>query len=221
MKEIAKGAVLDVEALTRLFVTQKRTKERFSVPVETGQAEVLLLAAYRAQVQCRGFALQADDETMEHLNKAARWLIGQGRTGLLFCGGCGNGKTTLLRALRDVIAMMTSNESYEERRVLRIATADEVVRISRQGDQAWRDFRRVPLLAVDDVGEEPSEVMDYGNVSQPMVRLLCYRYEEQLPTLLSTNLTPKELREHYGARVADRLNEMMDKIIFKQSSYRR
>ncbi len=38
-------------------------------------------------------------------------------------------------------------------------------------------------------------------------------------TLITTNLTPQQIREHYGDRIADRLNEMVKKIVFNNSTY--
>jgi DNA replication protein DnaC len=76
------------------------------------------------------------------------------------------------------------------------------------------------MLAIDDLGIEPVEVMDYGNLLCPLVDLLTKRYDLQLFTLVTTNLTPAEIRARYGDRIADRLNEMMLKIVFTNESYR-
>ena len=62
--------------------------------------------------------------------------------------------------------------------------------------------------------------MDYGNVYTPVIDLLTKRYEEQLFTIITTNLTPQQIREHYDDRIADRLNEMVEKIVFKNGTYR-
>ena len=76
------------------------------------------------------------------------------------------------------------------------------------------------MLGIDDLGTEPSEVMDYDNVYTPVIDLLTKRYEEQLFTIITTNLTPQQIREHYDDRIADRLNEMVEKIVFKNGTYR-
>jgi len=116
---------------------------------------------------------------------------------------------------------MTSDESPSEQRCLRIITANDVVRMNRDNDShSWNNLRSLPLLAIDDAGEEAAEVINYGNVQQPIVEILSYRYENMLPTLMSTNMNPQNLRSHYGARIADRMNEVMEKIIFAQPSYR-
>ena len=37
--------------------------------------------------------------------------------------------------------------------------------------------------------------------------------------LITTNLTPQQIREHYGDRIADRLKEMVKKIVFSNATY--
>lgn len=54
-----------------------------------------------------------------------------------------------------------------------------------------------------------------------MVELLMRRYDRQLFTMVTTNLTPQEIRAKYGDRIADRLNEMMVKIVFPNPTYRK
>ncbi len=85
---------------------------------------------------------------------------------------------------------------------------------------AYRKLIKVDMLGIDDLGTEPSEVMDYGNVYTPVIDLLTKRYEEQLFTVITTNLTPQQIRGHYGDRIADRLNEMVKKIVFNNGTYR-
>lgn len=76
------------------------------------------------------------------------------------------------------------------------------------------------MLAIDDLGTEPVEVMDYGNIITPIIDLLTKRYEAQLFTIVTTNLDPKDIRKRYGDRIADRLNEMMAKIVYRNPTYR-
>jgi DNA replication protein DnaC len=83
-----------------------------------------------------------------------------------------------------------------------------------------RNIRNVSMMAVEDMGREPVEVMDYGNVTNPVIDLMEYRYNEQLFTVITTNLSPRQIAEKYGKRLADRFNEMFRKIIFKNGSYR-
>ena len=55
----------------------------------------------------------------------------------------------------------------------------------------------------------------------PLIDLITTRYEQQLYTIFTTNLTPAQLEEKYGKRIVDRLNEMVEKVVFENESYRR
>lgn len=59
-----------------------------------------------------------------------------------------------------------------------------------------------------------------SNVLNPVVDLLSKRYDEQHFTIATTNLTPDEIRGKYGIRLADRFNEMMERIVFTNGTYR-
>jgi len=54
-----------------------------------------------------------------------------------------------------------------------------------------------------------------------LVDLITLRYDEQLYTIFTTNLTPAQLEEKYGKRIVDRLNEMVETIVFENGTYRR
>ena len=49
--------------------------------------------------------------------------------------------------------------------------------------------------------------------------MLSFRYEEQFCTLVSSNLTAKEIAEYYDERIADRFREMMLIINSAMSSH--
>ena len=76
------------------------------------------------------------------------------------------------------------------------------------------------MVAIDDLGCEPLEIQSYGNIYTPIIDLLTHRYDRQLFTMITTNLTPQEIRPRYGDRIADRLNEMVRNIVFKNKSFR-
>ena len=75
---------------------------------------------------------------------------------------------------------------------------------------------RYQLIIVDDLGTEPREVLEFGNVYTSLIDLITTRYEEQLYTIFTT-----KLEEKYGKRIVDRLNEMVEKVVFENESYRR
>lgn len=77
------------------------------------------------------------------------------------------------------------------------------------------------MLGIEDMGREATEVIDFGNVLNPVIDLLEYRYNQQLFTFITTNLKADEVRKKYGDRIADRFNEMLEVIIFGNTTYRK
>lgn len=136
------------------------------------------------------------------------------------CGVPGNGKTTLMRAIQNLINYFNLKDDYGTSIGVSLRDVKDIVRMNKDDYNGFVKFRNTPMLAIDDLGLEPTEVLDYGNVLNPIIDLLSYRYNEQLFTIITTNLTGKQIREKYGDRIADRFNEMMRVIIFQEQSYR-
>ena len=94
---------------------------------------------------------------------------------------------------------------------LRIMDAVEVFELAKN-----KDFREtvsdLPMLGIEDMGREPTDVVNYGNYSSPLVNLLEYRYHRQLFTFITTNLNANDITGKYGTRIADRFREMMNII---------
>ena len=83
------------------------------------------------------------------------------------------------------------------------------------------EAKKVDVLCIDDIGLEPTEVLDYGNAISPVIEIMEARYKQQLFTFVTTNLTPAQIREKYGDRIADRFNEMMKCIVYKNPTFRK
>lgn len=199
----------------------------FRLPMKTEEAYRLLYTAYAAEVQLRGRQLSMDAETTRVVADTARFLTSpQGiKTGLMFCGTCGNGKTTLLNAIGNALEWMRNRGVYvdsENKDLYDYLTILDAKRIATdmKNDAVASKIKRNQLLGIEDMGREPAEVLDYGNVFSPIVDLLEYRYSSRLFTIITTNLTSSQIREKYGMRVADRLNEMLHVVVFKNESFR-
>lgn len=82
----------------------------------------------------------------------------------------------------------------------------------------FRRYRNASVLLVDDLGAErkPTEFTEEVNF-----RLINWRYEHQMPTLLTSNLVPKEISARLGDRVTSRLIEMCERVVFKGPDRRR
>lgn len=186
------------------------------------QASDCLQAAIMLEVESRNRIFDMTKALTDRISQMAMWLTnGDGKFGMMLCGTCGNGKTTFLKALRTLLNRLQVLNDYDNSTYgLRIATSKEIVQLYKTNYENWRKLCRYSMLAIDDLGCEPTELVDYGNVSNPIIDLLSIRYDEQLLTLISTNMTPVEIRNKYGDRIADRLNEMMERITFDTPSYR-
>ena len=200
--------------------------DRFRFNMTEDDALDLLAAHYGCAVQFRHGTPEFDEYTEKNLRELAHYLTQQvPKFGVLFCGTCGNGKTTLLYALQSAINYLERIGHFkflsEYFKVgMRIVDAMDVVIFSKDL-KSIRNLRSLSMLAIDDLGKEPTEVLDFGNVLSPVVDLMEYRYHHQLFTAVTTNLTPIEIRNKYGVRVADRFREMFSVISFEDVNYRK
>ena len=163
------------------------------------------------------------DGYMTYVNQVARFFTEPGaQFGLALMGTPGNGKTTMARAVKAVFDTLASINIKNDRpgAFADMVTAKQLVRYYRSDFDRWEKMCNRHFLIIDDFGEEPVEVMDYGNVINPVIDLLSQRYDEQRLTILTTNTTNQQIRKTYGDRIADRFNEMMKVIVFNNPSYR-
>ena len=213
-----------VEGLIQEAMRRMTLKASFRINMST-QATLNLLASHYAQVVLKRHQQPKFDEFIQkNLSELAQALTAKiPRTGVLFCGNCGNGKSTMLEALHDAFSALGDNHfsfiKSDFNSNMKIYDARDIVLLGKDFSET-RKIRERDLLAIDDFGKEPVDVMDYGTVLSPLVHMLEYRYGQQLFTAMTTNLTPPEIREKYGARIADRFNEMMKVIVFEGPSYR-
>jgi DNA replication protein DnaC len=66
-------------------------------------------------------------------------------------------------------------------------------------------IRRVPVLALDDLGAEKATEW----AVEQLYEVLNYRYVKRKPTLITSNLSPAELPDTYDGRLASRLQDVM------------
>lgn len=217
-----KKLTIDVEALKKSLLQRRPMKTRFKLPMPEDEAYAYLLAAMMAEVEYRHRSFCTSEDTENQLHEIVHWLTSSSpKFGMLLCGGCGNGKSTILKAFQQLLNARHIHKTYEEGTYgIRIVDAKYIAYLCKNNYEAYRKLISVDMLGIDDLGTELSEVMDYSNVYTPVIDLLTKRYEEQLFTIIMTNLTPQQIREHYGDRIADRLNEMIKKIVFNNDTYR-
>lgn len=188
------------------------------------QAEDLLLAAYMAEVENRNRVYIDDSNTRNNISRIAGHLVAPKKFGLMLAGTCGNGKTSLLKAIQSATNFLNLKyevrSDKEEKIAISIIDVKDII-ANCKDYQMMEVYKKTPYLGIDDMGKEPKEVLDYGNVCNPVIDLIEYRYDKQLTTFITTNLTPDEFKDKYGERITDRFREMIEKIVFNDGSYRK
>ena len=181
-----------------------------------------LTTAVKVEIEMRHCTPRLDDY-MTYIYQVAEFFTNPGnKFGLALMGTTGNGKTTMARAIKSVMNTLAkiNNDRNKSVAFVEMVTAKQLVRSYRSDSKSWESLCKRHYLIIDDFGEEPVEVMDYGNVINPVIDLLSQRYDDQHLTILTTNVTNKQIRKTYGDRIADRFNEIMKVIIFTNPSYR-
>lgn len=219
-----------VEELIQLLGARKITPTRFNIDMTREQLANALYATYIVEVRARRGNMILDKDTRQHISDAADWLRDpDGKTGLMMTGLYGNGKTTLMMAMCNLINWLFASSLSSERKTIRVVKAKEIAWMAIDKDRrtAFEKMYTEEMLAIDEVGEEPAEIVNYGMVFTPIRDLLEERYARQKLTIIATNLVQSDkkqlyqISEHYGERVVDRMREMMKIIPFHNPSYRR
>lgn len=205
---------------------------RFSLyPYTPDEIYTMLMASCNAEVSARGRNFNATDRYKSHIKDMAAWLSVKHRPsfGLFLCGNRGNGKSTMVLALRSLYQFLDDSPVGEPgdkfpRPGFEIVSAKELVRLTKaylnqnkensEDVYQYKRLRDKEILAIDDLGTEPRESMNYGDYVTAAMDMVNYRYEYQLTTIATSNLAPSEIKTYYDERFADRFREMMTIINF-------
>lgn len=218
----------NVGELIQKLGVRKITPARFNIEMPVNELANAIYAAYQVEVSLRGNKLILDEDTKQHIQTAAEWLSDpHGKCGLMLQGLYGNGKTTLMMAICNLIGYLFDSACSNERMSVKVIEAKEIARLGSRDEtrESYVQLFNEELLAIDELGEEPAEIINYGMVYTPVKDLLLERYRRQKFTIVSTNLINTrenpQLKNHYGERVVDRIREMMKIVVFKNDSYRK
>lgn len=198
----------------------KSSRATFKLPFAADETESMLTEAVRHEV--RYWGREYIDDNGAAIAKAARWLSDTPTPGLIIFGNVGNGKTTLLNAIANLVnAYGLGRDAQGNTAWVKFIGAEALARLAKDdGERMW-SYIRTPMLALDDLGAEQDTIKTFGNIVNPAVDLLSYRYQYRLFTVVTTNLRAGDIRQRYGDRVADRMNEMFSRITIKNETYRK
>lgn len=137
--------------------------------------------------------------------------------GLYFCGDVGTGKTHL--------AVAVMNELISRKRVPALfVTVPELLDNMRGAyndpgrdiDEWMAAVKNADLLLLDDLGAERANEW----VRERIFVIVNHRYREELPTIFTSNIGPKDLANQLGERTASRIIGMSDWISLEGEDYR-
>lgn len=191
----------------------------FKLNASAEQVAGLIRAAYEADVISRHRKYMPTPQLDAVITRIAQILTdGKFYGGILCCGTCGLGKTTLVSAMRKVLETIGMNcpGLMTIKAGLVVAPAMSVMR----QPEKITELSNFPLLCIEDLGREMAEINDYGNRYSPIRELIERRYDSQRFTIITTNLTAKQITEKYGTRIGDRFNEMLEMVVFCGESFR-
>ena len=218
-------SVMERLAQLKSQLTVRKTTMGFvKFPMSVDNAALYIEAALRVEVEKRGNTFSDSDELQDHIAKIAR-LFTEPTTkfGILLCGGVGNGKSSMMYALQNLIRRLeiplTGNTTFDTWG-MRVESAKFIYNQVKVDSQEYPQIQNANMLGIDDLGEEETTLINYGNRVTPVIDLISYRYCRMLFTMVTTNLTPAQIRATYGDRIADRFNEMMLILPYKNPSFR-
>lgn len=136
--------------------------------------------------------------------------------GLKLFGSYGCGKTHLVSAIIHKIGENFINSTFVNVPELLVKIKQSFGNDEVNLDCTIERAKEAPLLILDDLGaEKPSEW-----VREQLYVIINRRYEDMLPTIVTTNCTTAELVERLGERTVSRLIEMTDAYKITADDYR-
>jgi DNA replication protein DnaC len=162
------------------------------------------------------------------------YTAGKKPKGLLIVGGVGSGKTHLAAAIiHDVIMSMPVSREDQIRGLHGITTGTpdamfystvELYNDMRHEQSKYADdavdvinaVKQRPLIVLDDLGaEKPSDW-----TRERLYEIIDYRYRNELPTIITSNLHGERLREFISDRIYDRLKDDCELVALQGESQR-
>ncbi len=195
-----------------------------ALPMGNREIKNMLYSYYKREVEKRKNEFVFTEEVKRNISDVGDFLTTETRFyGLFLPGSIGNGKTTILKAIRDLLVYLVETNKIrycEGDKYPRFVSAREMANTAKSPED-FRSLKDTKYLLIDDLCEEPTEIVCFGNYIYPFIELLEYRYENMLPTFITSNFSAVDIEEKYGnQRIADRMKEMFKIVSFTEESFR-
>lgn len=183
-------------------LTQRAAKPTETPPSEAARRE---MTQYLTSCGYRGENPQVFDAIREY---GAAESEDKNHKGLFLRGACGIGKSYGVYCLAAKFKWLVI--SAKQLQVAFMAYHDaEFLRLVDGMDE----FDQPHTIVIDDIGTEDCPIMKYGTATNLIADVLDRRYymgfqRHNVRTIVTCNLSDAELKERYGLRIDDRMNEM-------------
>ena len=150
---------------------------------------------------------------LQDYDQVADWLTDNKGRGLLCIGTPGLGKTLICEKILPVIL---------GRKIKTVNARDMGAQID--------ELVKERAVIIDDLGKEPVEYKNYGNVRKPFFELCDAAERNGILLIINTNLSPQvvnnplypdSIEHRYGREVLDRLHTIVKAVLFRGDSLRR
>ena len=138
--------------------------------------------------------------------------------GFALGGGVGSGKTFIVAALVNQfcelwLKKVTDYEKSEAvagrlkaKAPIRFISHIELLESLKSNSELITKYKKAKIFVIDDLGAARNTEW----AEERLFEIIDFRYNEELPTIFTTNLTSEELKEKISNRIYDRLLEMCD-----------
>ena len=170
------------------------------------------------------FDVTAENQTAYAMCKRFCDTYKSDSTGILLTGNYGCGKTHLAAAIinemlkKNVVGVFVVVPDLM-RAIRRSFVEKDNHEIQQKIQELFKTVKTAELLILDDLGAEKASKW----VQEQLFILINARYENMLPTIITTNKTVKKLSDEensLGERITSRIVEMTDGVMIKATDYR-
>jgi len=216
-------------AVESLFSDERKKNETKRLQFPFGYEQFVNLLSRCAEIilERRGestrFTIDSENETV--IREIYLYLrqdscfSGDLQKGVLLMGKYGCGKTLIMQSVSTMYNIIVG-ESVYRRPLLKFIKSTELLDLVQE--KSVKSYSRMPLI-IDELGREPKQIMNYGNLRSPMVELLCERYDTGAWTHGTSNFTLETLSSDsfYGKMTGDRIKAMFNFLELKGESRRK